>query len=62
MLAGTVVSAVMGGMIGAAFSITSDHGLVQTLFSYQIGGMAAVMAFLALAQPSLTGRDQLRQD
>lgn len=50
MLAGTVVSAVSGGVAGLAYSLTSDHGLVQTVLFYQAGGVMAVMAFLAMSQ------------
>lgn len=50
MLAGTVVSAVLGGVAGLAFAVTRDQGLVQTVLSYQIGGLVAAMAFLTLSQ------------
>lgn len=51
MLAGIVVSAVTGGLAGMAFSLSHDRGLLETLLAYQIGGLLAVMAFLALARP-----------
>lgn len=51
MLAGTVVSSIVGGLTGAMFGIGQDIGLVQTLFAYQIGGMIAVLGFVTLAQP-----------
>lgn len=50
MLAGTVVSAISGGVAGLAYSLTRDQGLVQTVLFYQAGGVMAVMAFLAMAQ------------
>jgi hypothetical protein len=51
MLAGIVVSAVMGGLAGLAFSLSHESGLLETLLAYQIGGLLAVMAFMALARP-----------
>jgi hypothetical protein len=51
MLAGTVVSAILGGMAGAAYGLLHDHGLMQTLLTYQIGGLVAVLAFYSVAQP-----------
>ena len=50
MLAGIVVSAVMGGLAGLAFSLSHGSGVLETLLSYQIGGLLAVMAFLALSR------------
>jgi hypothetical protein len=49
MLAGVLVSAVIGGIAGFCFSLLQGPGVVQMLLSYQIGGMIAVLAFLALA-------------
>ena len=49
MLAGTVLSAVTGGMAGLVFALTRDHGLAQMVLSYQAGGLLTVMAFLAMA-------------
>jgi hypothetical protein len=49
MLAGTVLSAVTGGMAGLVFALTRDHGLAQTVLSYQAGSFLSVMAFLAMA-------------
>ena len=51
MLAGIVVSAVMGGLAGLAFSLSHQSGLIETLWDFQIGGLLAVMAFMALARP-----------
>jgi hypothetical protein len=51
MLAGTVVSAVSGGLAGLMFAIGQDFGLVQALVAYQAGGMIAVLGFVTLAQP-----------
>jgi len=51
MLAGIVVSAVIGGLAGLAFSLSHESGLLETLLGYQIGGLLAVMAFVALARP-----------
>lgn len=50
MLAGTVLSAIAGGVAGLAYALTRDHGLAQTVLSYQAGGMMAVMVFLAMAR------------
>lgn len=49
MLAGTVVSAVMGGAAGLIVALLHQHGLLQTFFAYQLGGGLATMAFLAAA-------------
>lgn len=57
MLAGTVVSALIGGLAGLAFSITQEHSLLQTLFAYQIGGLVALTTFVAAAQPFALRRD-----
>jgi hypothetical protein len=51
MLAGTVVSAVSGGLAGLMFAIGQDFGLVQALVAYQAGGLIAVLGFVTLAQP-----------
>ena len=51
MLAGLVVSAVMGGLAGMGFALSHERGLLETVLAYQIGGLLAVMAFLALARP-----------
>lgn len=51
MLAGTVVSAVLGGLAGLCLAMVQDHGVVQSLLAYQLGGMIAVLAFLASVQP-----------
>lgn len=56
MLAGTVVSAVMGGLAGLAVAMTRDHTLLQTLMSYQLGGGLAVLAFLAVVRRETAGR------
>lgn len=49
MLAGTVVSAIIGGMAGLTYAVSHGHGLVEILLSYQIGGGTAVLAFVALS-------------
>ncbi len=51
MLAGLVVSAVMGGLAGMGFALSHERGLLETVLAYQIGGLLAVMAFLALSRP-----------
>lgn len=51
MLAGIVVSAVMGGFAGLAFAVSHEQGLMQSLLAYQLGGLLAIMAFVALARP-----------
>jgi hypothetical protein len=50
MLAGIVVSAVMGGLAGMGFALSHGSGVLETLLAYQIGGLLAVMAFLALCR------------
>lgn len=47
MLAGSVVAAIMGGLAGLAYAMSQEHGVLQTVLSYQIGGMLAVLAFVA---------------
>ena len=48
MLAGAVVTSVLGGILGLAYGISQDHGMVQTLVAYQIGGLATLTAFMSL--------------
>lgn len=50
MLAGVLVSAVIGGIAGLCFSLPQGPGVVHMLLSYQMGGMIAVLSFLALAR------------
>ena len=50
MLAGIVVSAVMGGLASMGFALSHGSGVLETLLAYQIGGLLAVMAFLALSR------------
>lgn len=52
MLAGVLVSAVIGGIAGVGVSLLQNPGGVQMLLSYQLGGMTAVLAFLALVRVS----------
>jgi hypothetical protein len=40
----------MGGLAGLAFSLSHGSGVLETLLAYQIGGLLAVMAFLALSR------------
>ena len=47
MLAGMVASAVTGGLVGLGYALTQDHGVVQTILSYQLGGFIALLTFLA---------------
>lgn len=61
MLAGTIVSALIGGLAGVAFSVTRELGLLQLLLSYQIGGLVAVMAFIATLH-SAPSRQEERAD
>lgn len=56
MLAGMVVSAILGGMAGAVYGLMNDHGLIQTILTYQIGGLIAVMGYVAFAHPSAPQR------
>lgn len=56
MLAGIVVSAVMGGFAGLAFAVSHEQGLIQSLLAYQFGGLIAILAFFALARPARQGR------
>lgn len=51
MLAGTVVSAIFGGMAGLSYGVLNDHGLLESLLAYQLGGLVAVLTFFSLAQP-----------
>lgn len=53
MLAGVVVSAIVGGMAGAMLAISADHGFLQTLLSYQLGGMIATLGFVFLSFPAV---------
>lgn len=56
MLAGTVVSAVMGGLAGLAFALSQDHGVVQSILAYQLGGLVTVLAFLTGAMMPVARR------
>lgn len=56
MLAGLMVSAITGGLAGLAFALSHDRGVFQILLSYQIGGLVAAMAFLALCYPMVARR------
>lgn len=47
-LAGAVVSAIFGGLAGLAYALSQDHGVLHSILSYQVGGMAAVLAFVAI--------------
>lgn len=60
MLAGTIVSAVLGGIAGLVYAVTQDQGIAHGLLAYQMGGMIAVLAFIALAQPSQPRKAFLR--
>ncbi|MCF8511221.1 MAG: hypothetical protein K9G43_07230 [Rhodobacteraceae bacterium] len=62
MLAGTVLSAVMGGMAGLAFAMTRDHGIVQSVLAYQVGGLSAVLAFVTIAWPQAARSESAPQD
>jgi uncharacterized protein YcfJ len=57
MLAGTVVSAVLGGMVGLAYAVSQGHGVLLSLLSYQIGGIAAVLTFVARSGLALSCQD-----
>lgn len=57
MLAGTVVSAIFGGMVGLACAALQGHGVLQCLLSYQIGGIVAVLAFVAMSGSILPAQD-----
>ncbi len=48
MLIGVVLSAIIGGLAGTAWSLARDHDLVQVLASYPLGGLMAVSAFVLL--------------
>ena len=41
----------MGGFAGLAFAVSHEQGLLQSLLAYQLGGLLAIMGFLALARP-----------
>lgn len=53
MRAGIVVSVVMGAIAGFCFALVQGEGAVQIQLSYQLGGMLAALAFLAVAHASL---------
>lgn len=50
MLAGTVMSAVVGGLTGLGLALTQDQGVFNLFFAYQAGGMLAVLAFCSSAR------------
>lgn len=41
-----VLTAVLGGMAGLAFAAVNGHSLLQTLLSYQLGGLVAVLGVI----------------
>ena len=49
MIAGVLVSAVIGGLAGLGVALSQNFSGVQMLLFYQLGGMTAILAFLALA-------------
>jgi integral membrane sensor domain MASE1 len=53
MLAGVLVSAVIGGIAGFWLSLLHGPEVVQMMLSYQMGGIIGVLAFLALATKPL---------
>jgi len=57
MLAGTVFSAIGGGMAGLALALSCGHNLLQIVIAYQLGGLIAVLAFITamLPQPKSAG-------
>ncbi len=57
MLAGIVVSSVLGGFAGLACAMTQGQGLIQTFLAYQIGGMLAMTAFVTSARALMAGAD-----
>lgn len=52
MLAGTIISAILGGLAGLTYGLSNDHSLMQTLIDYQVGGLIAVLAFVSMALPA----------
>jgi hypothetical protein len=51
MQAGLVVSEVMGGLVCMGFVFSHERGVLEPLLACQIGGLLAVMVFVARARP-----------
>lgn len=49
MVVGVLVSAIAGGVTAVAVSLGTDHGLGHVIASYPLGGLLAVMSFLAMS-------------
>lgn len=49
MVVGVLVSAIAGGVTAVAVSVGADHDLAQVIASYPLGGLLAVMSFLAMS-------------
>lgn len=59
MLAGVVMSSILGGFAGLSYALNADHGLVQAALAYQLGGLLAMTGFIGLAgmeRASLRGK------
>lgn len=48
MLIGLMISAIVGGLAGTAWSVAQSHDLAQVMAAYPLGGALAVLAFLVL--------------
>lgn len=46
MVAGVMLSAIGGGLVGLGYSVFGGHGLGHALISYQMGGFAALVCFM----------------
>lgn len=49
MVVGVLVSAITGGVAGVGLSLGADHGMAHAIASYPLGGLLAVMSFLAMS-------------
>jgi len=49
MVVGVLVSAIAGGVAGVGMSLGAHHGAAHALASYPLGGLLAVMSFLAMS-------------
>ena len=49
MVVGVLVSAIAGGVAGVGMSLGANHGVAHAIVSYPLGGLLAVMTFLAMS-------------
>lgn len=49
MVVGVLISAIAGGVAAVGMSLGADRGVAHAIASYPLGGLLAVMSFLAMS-------------